>query len=119
MTADRRLKESNAIRAIVDVLPISRPQLEKANQNSLLALTANYMRVRKLLEQKGKTISERACSTTSWQWPKPDPLIMLSVCLPVCLSACLSVCLSVCLCAVDMKSLSMEEQLVRRGVVTT
>ena len=64
MTADRRLKESNAIREILDVLPVSRPQLEKANQNSLLALTANYMRVRKLLEQKGRTISERACSTT-------------------------------------------------------
>ena len=59
MTADRRLKESTAIRAILDVLPISKAQLEKTNQNSLLALTANYVRVRQLLEQKGRTISER------------------------------------------------------------
>ena len=59
VTADRRLKESSAIRAILDVLPISKAQLEKTNQNSLLALTANYVRVRQLLEQKGRTMSER------------------------------------------------------------
>ena len=65
MTADRRLKESNAIRAILDVLPISKSQLEKTNQNSLLALTANYMRVRNLLAQKGRTISAWVAAVTA------------------------------------------------------
>lgn len=51
--------------AILDVLPISKQQLEKANQNSLLALTTNYMRVRGLLKQKGKSISESAADITA------------------------------------------------------
>lgn len=51
--------------AILDVLPISKQQLEKANQNSLLALTTNYMRVRGLLKRKGKSIGESAADITA------------------------------------------------------
>ena len=53
ITADRRHKETEALQEIGRNLPLSKSQVERSNQSSLLRLAINFIKARELMATAG------------------------------------------------------------------